>query len=141
MRTLKSHKVEMSIHVNKHLSKIMLTPLKVDICTYMTYMNCWTLYLKMPSLLSLGKGLGTNWKFTQTWGLWTFDMEARLMAFLKITTKFSSKLNPREWCLKVVSATFLLVCFLCLKGSTSETRKNVFYFISKALFVFEIIRF
>ena len=43
--------------------------------------------------------------------------------------------------LKVVSATFLLVCFLCLKGSTSETRKNVFYFTSKALFVFEIIRF
>ena len=30
--------------------------------------------------------------------------------------------------LKVVSATFLLVCFLCLKESTRETRKNVFYF-------------
>ena len=30
--------------------------------------------------------------------------------------------------LKVVSATFLLVCFVCLKESTSETKKNAFYF-------------
>ena len=30
--------------------------------------------------------------------------------------------------LKVVSATFLLVCFLCLKYSTCETRKKDFYF-------------
>ena len=43
--------------------------------------------------------------------------------------------------LKVVFATFLLVCFVCLKGSTFETRKNVFYFTSKALFVLEIIKF
>ena len=43
--------------------------------------------------------------------------------------------------LKVVSATFLLVYFVCLKGSTHETRKNVFYFTSKALFVLEIIKF
>ena len=43
--------------------------------------------------------------------------------------------------LKVVSATFLLVCFVCLKESTCETRKNVFYFTSKALLVLEIIKF
>ena len=43
--------------------------------------------------------------------------------------------------LKVVSALFLLVCFLGLKESTCETRKNVFYFTSNALFVLEIIRF
>ena len=43
--------------------------------------------------------------------------------------------------LKVVSATFSLVCFLCLKESICETRKNVFYFTSKALFVLEIIKF
>ena len=43
--------------------------------------------------------------------------------------------------LKVVSATFLLVCFLCLQESIYETRKNVFYFTSKALFVLEIIKF
>ena len=44
-------------------------------------------------------------------------------------------------CLKAVSATFLLVCCVCLKESTCETRKNVFYFTSKALFVLEIIKF
>ena len=44
-------------------------------------------------------------------------------------------------CLKVVSATFLPVCFLSLKESTCETRKNVFYFTSKALFVHEKIKF
>ena len=43
--------------------------------------------------------------------------------------------------LRVVSATFLLVCFLCLKKSTCETRKSVFYFTSKALFIFEVIKF
>ena len=43
--------------------------------------------------------------------------------------------------LKVVSATFLIVYFVCLKERTCETRKNVFYFASKALFVLEIIRF
>ena len=43
--------------------------------------------------------------------------------------------------LKVVSAMFLLVCFICLKESTFETRKNIFYFTLKALFVLEIIRF
>ena len=43
--------------------------------------------------------------------------------------------------LKVVSATFLLVCFVCLKERTCETRNNVFYFTSKTLFVLEIIKF
>ena len=43
--------------------------------------------------------------------------------------------------LKVVSATFWLVCFLSLKESTEETRKNVFYCTSKALFVLEKIKF
>ena len=43
--------------------------------------------------------------------------------------------------LKVVSATFLLVCFLSLNKSTCKTRKNVFYFTSKALFVLKKIKF
>ena len=43
--------------------------------------------------------------------------------------------------LKVVSTTFLLVCFVCLKENTCETKKNVFYFTSKALFVLDIIKF
>ena len=43
--------------------------------------------------------------------------------------------------LKVVSATFLLVCFVWVKESAFETGKNVLHFPSKALFVLEIIRF
>ena len=39
------------------------------------------------------------------------------------------------------SNTFLQFCFLRLKRSTIETRKNVFYFTSKALFVLEIFKF
>ena len=34
-----------------------------------------------------------------------------------------------------------LVCFLCLKDSPCETRKNVFNLTSKAFFVLEIIKF
>ena len=43
--------------------------------------------------------------------------------------------------LKVVSATFVLVCFLSLKESIFQTRKNVFYVTSKALFILEKIKF
>ena len=43
--------------------------------------------------------------------------------------------------LKVVSATFLIVCFVYLNESTFKTRKNTFYFTSKALLVLEIIKF
>ena len=43
--------------------------------------------------------------------------------------------------LKVVFATFLPVCFVSLNEGACETSKNVFYFISKALFVVEIIKF
>ena len=53
---------------------------------------------------------------------------------LKIVERLS---NP----LKVVSATFLLVCFVCLQESTYKKWKNVFYFTSRALFVLEIIKF
>ena len=42
---------------------------------------------------------------------------------------------------KVVSPTFLLVCFLSLDESTCQTRENVIYFTSKALFVSEKIKF
>ena len=42
--------------------------------------------------------------------------------------------------LKVVSTKFLLVYFLDLKESTCETRENVFYFTSKALFFLELIK-
>ena len=42
---------------------------------------------------------------------------------------------------KIVSATFLLVSFLSLNDSTCQAKKNVFYFISKDLFVLEKIKF
>ena len=42
--------------------------------------------------------------------------------------------------LKAVFATFLLVCFLCLKENTCETRKNIFHYFSEALFVLEKIK-
>ena len=51
------------------------------------------------------------------------------------------KCQKQDHNLKVVFATFLLVCFVCLKERTCETRKNVFYFTSKAYFVLEIINF
>ena len=35
----------------------------------------------------------------------------------------------------------LLVCFVSLKEGTCETKKNIFYFISKALFLLEVIKF
>ena len=62
--------------------------------------------------------------------LLTFLVLSQLHACIKLTSE-----------LKVVSATFLLVCFVCLKDGTCETRKNVFYFTSKALFGLEIITF
>ena len=41
---------------------------------------------------------------------------------------------------KVVSATFVRVCFLVLNERTCQIRKNVFYFTSKALFAVEKIK-
>ena len=43
--------------------------------------------------------------------------------------------------LKVVSATFVQGYFLSLDESTCQTRKNVFYFTSRALFVLEKTKF
>ena len=55
--------------------------------------------------------------------------------------KIGPRTDPCGTPLKVMSATFLLVCFVCLKESTFETSKNLFYFTSKALFILEIITF
>ena len=58
----------------------------------------------------------------------------------KATNLNTFKDNPKKHYLKVVSTTFLLVWFLSLKDSFCETRKKVFYFTSKALFVIEKIK-
>ena len=52
-----------------------------------------------------------------------------------------SRLSEISPSLKVVFATFSIVCFVCLTESTCETRKNDFYFNVKALLVLEIIKF
>lgn len=50
-------------------------------------------------------------------------------------------INTTIWRLKVVATTLLLVCLACLKESTLEARKHVFYCTLKALLVLEIIKF
>ena len=72
--------------------------------------------------------IGLLFTFTITTARWT---SCDIFSF--------SPAKPKD-CLKVVSTTFLLVCFLSLKESTCKTRKNVFYFTSKALFVLETIK-
>ena len=60
------------------------------------------------------------------------------MDFLK-KTKEMLKQSGKQ--LKVVSATFVLVCFLSLNESTSQTKKKKIYFTSKVLFILEKIKF
>ena len=70
------------------------------------------------------------------------ETQVKVLQYFKLGTE--EKLidpTPNKIWLKVVSATFLLVCFVCLNDSTREKRKYVFYFTSKALFVLEIIKF
>ena len=51
---------------------------------------------------------------------------------VKYGLNFTKIENWVNQCLKVVSATFLLVCFLlCLNESTCETKKNVLFFLQK----------
>ena len=73
---------------------------------------------------------------------WYFDVANYIsVENYDVNIKFFQPNGPATQFLKVVSATFLLVCFLCLKESTFEARKNTFYFTSKALFVLEITKF
>ena len=69
------------------------------------------------------------------------ETELCASARIKIVRIKKSFSVPLSVSLKVVSATFLLLCFVCLKESTLETRKKKIYFTSKALFVLEIIKF
>ena len=60
---------------------------------------------------------------------------------ISVTPKMVKKVITNIDMSKVVSATFVLVCFLSVNESTFQTRKTVFYFTSKALFVLEKIKF
>ena len=79
----------------------------------------------------------------------TLNLIVHIKTMWFITMWFIASLHLNR-CLKVVSATLLLVCFLSLKESTCETWENVFYFTSKALsfcsrenqiLVFQIFKF
>ena len=78
---------------------------------------------------------------------WSLGLELEkrnvsLHAYIDLLVKHVINLRISVQTLKVLSATFLLVYyFVCLKESTYETRKNVFYFTLKVLFVLEIIKF
>ena len=63
--------------------------------------------------------------------------ENQQLAYLCRQLKSAHKIHS-TWFFK---GTFLLVCFVCLKESICDTRKNVSYFTSKALFILEIIKF
>ena len=69
----------------------------------------------------------------------------KLVVFLLlfICSQFEYRFKFPAWMfgtLKVVFATFLLFCLLSLSENTCQTRKNVFYFNSKAHFVIEKIK-
>ena len=90
----------------------------------------------------LGEVIGKS----ETGGIWKKHeqkLDINILEFLgaKLGLFSSSKMIETLSTLKVVSVTFLLVCFLSLNESTCQTRKNVFYFTSKALFVLKKIKF
>ena len=70
------------------------------------------LYVVLENSQSLPNSLGTN----------SYHSQVRSMM---IDTQYVQFLDSICY-LKVVSATFVLVCFLSLKESTCKTRKNVF---------------
>ena len=59
----------------------------------------------------------------------------------QLPSKISNRKKISNEDFKVVSATFLLLCFSSPKKSNCETWKNVFYFSSKALFVLGKVTF
>ena len=52
-----------------------------------------------------------------------------------------NKVSCILYILKVLCATFLIVCFVCLKESFFEMKKMFFIFTLETFFVLEIIRF
>ena len=77
------------------------------------------------------------WWFGYFWGTWVsfVTTDEFLMRVIKITSKIvvSWPHSLPLYFLRV--ATFLLVCFICLKDNTFDKRKNVFYLTLKPLTV------
>ena len=81
----------------------------------------------------------TLWHFqTKIWG---FLHDSSLICWSKSRGQLGWFLNFYSSALKVVFATFLLVCFFSLNENTCQTSKNAFYFTSKAFFILEKIKF
>ena len=80
-----------------------------------------------------------DWWFRFIMLMWPFTIfQSRIPKWLLSNSKAINRYEGTKRrqivpILKVVSATFLLVYFVCLKKSACKTRKNVFYFTSKAL--------
>ena len=103
-------------------------------CTYrdVSYFSNLDVELKSKCLSSSHLNINSLSKIFDNFNHLNNELEFDVLGILRILKSQS---------LKVVSATFLLVCFVCLRESTCETRKNAFYFTSKALLVLEIINF
>ena len=72
---------------------------------------------------------------------WVANVHKNIQLMLEFLKAPFLVLHPSYYTLKVVTITFVLVRFLSLKESTCQSRKNVFNFTSKALFVLEKIKF
>ena len=77
---------------------------------------------------------------TSLWMLLSFSLFSK-QAWYSLYDINHRDIVKKDMYLKVEFAAFLLDRFVYLKESTCETRKNIFYFTSKVLFVLEIIRF
>ena len=100
-----------------------------------TTLNTINTATKLPNKL-----LNKSKKLLHLSGALKHKISKAIVVTLKKISNYEA-LQKKCFPLKVVSATFLLVCFVCLKESTCKTRENAFYFTSKALVVLEIINF
>ena len=124
--------------------------------TLLVNLKIWKCSLNSSKMLifHLFHELRKSWKYTQTktniskFKFWIYGWTEKSylcsnLSFTVVEKKMgnSHKKGLSHFNLKVVTATFLLVCFSNLNESTCQTRKNVFYFTSKALFILEKIKF
>ena len=94
----------------------------------------WSFFLQRLLCISI------NLPYDIVWNIFVMSGLVHRTVALSIPASLETLVHhPNAASLKVVSATFLLVCFVFLKKSTCETRKNIFHFTSKTLFVLEII--
>ena len=101
------------------------------------------IFLKSPKSMFLGHFWPFVFTFAKHKHVWAPNTMPKGCSYGGQLTRLGglAPLSEISLSLKVVSATFLLDCFVCLTESTCETRKNAFYFTLKALLVLEIINF